>query len=718
MNMNSPHSLTNGNEKRTLAQDRPASEPSTDAPHRGPINILIVDDEPKNLTVLETVLNDPGYRLVRAESADQALLALVVEEFALLILDIRMPGMTGFELAQMIKTRKKTAAVPIIFLTAYFNEDQHELEGYGTGAVDYLHKPVNATILRSKVAVFADLYNKSRECEIANLALLAEVTERRQAEEQLRVLNETLETHVHERTEALAMTSSALNVIGERYRLLFEGSLDAIFSFGPDWQFTAANPAALRLTGRTIEELKTTGFLDLFAIDLTEPVGNTFLAPVGRDCFTIHATLTNATGDRCHLFVTGSPTIAEGEVVGVSCIAHDVTARIQLETQLREQAAALSAMHRRKDEFLAMLSHELRSPLSAIANATQLLGLQQESENKIQQQARGIIQRQMSQLQHLVDDLLEVSRITTGRVQLRLEPIAVDGIIKRAVETVQAFLEHRRHELTISLWPEPIRLHADGARLEQVIVNLLTNAAKYTDEGGQIWLTVELEQDKCIIRVRDNGVGITPELLPCIFDLFTQADRSLDRSQGGLGIGLALVQRLTELHGGKVEASSVPGHGSEFVVRLPVLSTEMHEPPSIVAGPGELNTRSLRILVVDDNVDTAEVIAILLKASGHDVRTAFDGPTGLEAAIDYRPQLILLDIGLPGLNGYEVAKRIRQDPLLRNTILVASTGYGQDADRQNSVQAGFNHHLVKPAGFEKLQEILATVPESDMIPTS
>ena len=279
------------------------------------------------------------------------------------------------------------------------------------------------------------------------------------------------------------------------------------------------------------------------------------------------------------------------------CNIRDISDRSRLEKQTKKQAAELSDLHRRKDEFLAMLSHELRSPLAPIANAVQLLGLQQGSENRIQQQARGIIERQLEQLQHLVDDLLEVSRITTGRVQLRREPVAVSSIVEGAVETVRPLIEQRRHELTVSLPPQPIWLHADVARLEQVLVNLLANAAKYTDEGGQVWLTVELASGQlsrtalaagsspeqpvasamrlkiseppheCIIRVRDSGVGISPELLPSIFNLFTQAQRSLDRSQGGLGIGLALVQRLTELHGGTVEAYSAVGQGSECVCR-------------------------------------------------------------------------------------------------------------------------------------------------------
>ncbi len=689
-----------------------ASEPPDRNVPGGRISILIVDDEPRNLTVLETVLDDPRYRIVRAESADQALLALVVEEFALLILDIRMPGMTGFELAQMVKERKKTAGVPIIFLTAYFNEDQHILEGYGTGAVDYMHKPVNPAVLRSKVAVFADLYDKSRECGLANRALLAEVTERRRAEEQLRALNETLEIHVTERSQALAMTSTALNEVGERYRLLFDGSLDSIFSIDREGKFVSANPAAIRLTGLTMGELKAVYFQELFSVDCQDGAEMTFSPASCHESFTMHATTIRATGEICHLFISGTPTIVDGQVVEISCIAHDISKQIQLEKRLREQAARLSEMHLRKDEFLAMLSHELRSPLAAIASAAQLLSLPTEIDKQIQQQACSIIMRQMNQVQHLVDDLLEVARITTGRVQLRPESISVNGIVERAVETVRALIQDRRHDLRITLPSEPIQLHADGARLEQVLVNLLTNAAKYTDEGGQIWLNVLREHDQCVFRVRDTGVGIAASLLPHIFELFTQADRSLDRSQGGLGIGLALVQRLIELHGGSVEATSVEGQGSEFVVKLPAASTPLvsvTSPAIPISESSEISSRSLRIVVVDDNVDAAEGLTILLKMSGHEVVTVYDGHAAVKAARAFRPDLMLLDIGLPGMNGYEVAKYIRQDPLLGDIVLVASTGYGQESDRRLSADAGFNHHLVKPANFEKLQQILANV---------
>ena len=430
----------------------------------------------------------------------------------------------------------------------------------------------------------------------------------------------------------------------------------------------------------------------------------------------------------------------------IQCNIRDITERSRMENVLRTQAVQLSEMHRRKDEFLAMLSHELRSPLAPIANAVQLLGLQKSGENRMQQQARGIIERQVGQLQHLVDDLLEVSRITTGRVQLRLDRVDICRVAEGAVETVRPLIEQRRHELMVTVPQEPVWMVADAARLEQVLVNLLTNASKYTEGGGHIWLTVELISDQAnegrpspdsasrinpathipgshecleqvVIRVRDTGVGISPALLPHVFDLFTQAARSLDRSQGGLGIGLALVKRLTELHGGTVEAFSTMGEGSEFVVRLPLASNEAQDTSNEFDAASNLAPSNsplaapLKILVVDDNVDTVLGFSMLLKASGHDVRTAHDGLSAVETAIDYRPNVVLLDIGLPGLNGYEVAKRLRQHPDLKNTVLIALTGYGQDADRQTSQQAGFDHHLVKPARFDQLKKILATVQE-------
>jgi PAS domain S-box-containing protein len=401
----------------------------------------------------------------------------------------------------------------------------------------------------------------------------------------------------------------------------------------------------------------------------------------------------------------------------VQCNIRDITERSRLQRLTQEQAAALADLDRRKDEFLAMLSHELRNPLAPILNAALLLRLHstrnrlQGIENPILQQSASIIERQVGQLTRIVDELLEVSRITTGRIQLRQQSIAVGVVAENAVATVRSLIDQRKHELTVSLPTQAIWVHADAARLEQVVVNLLTNAAKYTDQGGHVWLTVQQEGKEAVLCVRDTGIGIAPEILPRIFELFTQAERSLDRAQGGLGIGLALVQRLVEMHGGTVAVSSVLGHGSEFVVRLPVVSPPPKQASSPPTESDQPTGPSLRVFVVDDNVDTVTTLALLVTESGHDVRTAYDGTAVLEAALDYRPNVVLLDIGLPGLNGFEVAKQIRQQPALAGTVLVAMTGYGAESDLQRSFAAGFDHHLVKPGDFGKLLQILATVSE-------
>ena len=409
---------------------------------------------------------------------------------------------------------------------------------------------------------------------------------------------------------------------------------------------------------------------------------------------------------------------AEDQHQVIQCNIRDITERSRLKRLTQEQAAALADLDRRKDEFLAMLSHELRNPLAPILNAALLLRLHS-NRNRLQgieapllHQSASIIERQVGQLARIVDELLEISRITTGRIQLHQELIAVDVVVEDAVATVRSLIDQRKHGLTVSLSPQVIWLHADAARLEQVLVNLLTNAAKYTDEGGHVWLTVQQEGEEAVLRVRDTGVGIAPEILPRIFDLFTQAERSLDRSQGGLGIGLALVQRLVEMHGGSVTASSVLGQGSEFVVRLPVVSSPQPQESSPPIETAQPTGPSLRVLVVDDNVDTVTTLSLLVQESGHDVRTAYDGSSILEAALDYRPNVILLDIGLPGLNGFEVAKQLRRQPALQNVVLVAMTGYGQESDRQRSQEAGFDQHLVKPGDFGKVLQILATVSES------
>jgi PAS domain S-box-containing protein len=390
-------------------------------------------------------------------------------------------------------------------------------------------------------------------------------------------------------------------------------------------------------------------------------------------------------------------------------LMQDLTARVW---PLIEQARASQALRdadRRKDEFLAMLAHELRNPLAPIRNAAQVLKLVG-SADAHQQWAREVIERQTQHLMRLVDDLLDVSRITQGKVTLAREPLELATILQRAVEASRPLIDARRHQLTVELPPDPVRLEGDLTRLVQVVGNLLNNAAKYTDEGGDLRLEGAQEDGEAVIRVRDNGMGVPADLLPHVFDLFTQADRSLDRSQGGLGIGLTLVRRLVELHGGRVEArSGGSGQGSEFIVRLPAeapLGTAAEAMAGAEGEPALPAPQGLKILVVEDNVDSAEMMRFMLELAGHEVRTAYDGREALETARTFQPQAVLCDIGLPGMNGYEVAARLREQPAFQRTPLIALTGYGQEEARRRAEAAGFDHHLVKPVEPDALGELL------------
>ena len=378
-------------------------------------------------------------------------------------------------------------------------------------------------------------------------------------------------------------------------------------------------------------------------------------------------------------------------------------------TDLTEQKKHqdLQEENRRKDEFLAMLAHELRNPLAPIQNALAVLQHPGCTDEKVTY-SREIIERQVHQLSRLVDDLLDVSRITLGKVKLQKEPVELASILGRAIETSRPAIDSQRHRLTLSLESSDARLQADSTRLAQVIGNLLTNAAKYTDKGGEIFLTTQRQGGEILIRVRDTGMGISPELLPHVFDLFIQGDRALARSEGGLGIGLTLVRRLVELHGGKVEAHSAgPGKGSEFVVRLPALAEEFPSIEKKVCAVDRPNGHACRsVLIVDDNKDGADSLALLLNLMGHKVHISYTGPEALEAAKVVRPHVVLLDIGLPGMSGYDVARRLRDRTVFGTTVLVAMTGYGQREDRQLSREAGFHHHLVKPVNPEVLQGLL------------
>jgi two-component system CheB/CheR fusion protein len=389
----------------------------------------------------------------------------------------------------------------------------------------------------------------------------------------------------------------------------------------------------------------------------------------------------------------------------------EVEERRRLEHELQKRVGELAEADRHKNEFLAMLAHELRNPLAPIRNAVQILKMPG-ADRRTADHARAMMERQLHQLVRLVDDLLDVSRIMRGKISLDRQPVDLATVVDRATETAQPVIDAYGHELVIDLPERPVVLEGDQVRLAQVISNLLTNAAKYTEKAGRIWLAAEADGDEVVIRVRDSGVGIAPDLLPRVFDLFVQAERSLARSHGGLGVGLTLVKRLVEMHGGTVEAHSAGvGHGSEFVIRLPVRRAE----PDEAGGrpPGETPRQigaTRRVLVVDDNVDAADSAAILLRLWGHEVQTVYDGLGVLQAVRDFRPDVILLDIGLPGMTGYEVAQQLRAQPGLESVVLAAMTGYGQDDDRRRSREAGFTHHLTKPLDPERLHALVASPP--------
>ncbi len=413
-------------------------------------------------------------------------------------------------------------------------------------------------------------------------------------------------------------------------------------------------------------------------------------------------------GSRREVSVAVSPVLGvDGRVVGAAAIVRDISERNRLLHQLRHQAEELAQADRRKDEFLATLAHELRNPLAPIRNAMHLLR-RPALDATTREQARELMDRQVGQLTRLVDDLLDVSRISRGKIQLRKEPVDLAVVVRRAVEVTRPLIEAQEHELSLSLPTEPLALEADPVRLEQILVNLHTNAAKYTEPGGRIGLSAEREGSWVMVRVQDGGIGIAPEMLPRVFDLFIQVDSSRERSQGGLGIGLSLVRRLVEMHGGTVAAFSAGlGQGSEFVVRLPWR-------PAVAARQGGLHLEATqptaparKVLVVYDNRDAAESLALVLRLDGHEVHLAHDGPAALEAFEHQRPDVVFLDIGLPGLNGYQVARRLREQTASEELRLVALTGYGQAEDRRRSREAGFDLHLTKPVDPEQVAALLA-----------
>lgn len=503
--------------------------------------------------------------------------------------------------------------------------------------------------------------------------------------------------------------AEAISASELKYRRLFEAALDGILILeSTSGRIIDANPYVLRILGRSLDELLGLRLWEIGSLANIAENEARFeeLRRQGHVRYD-HLPLETEEGVQTEVEFVSNVYEVDGYEV-IQCNIRDITDRRRLERETERQAQELADLDRRKDEFLAMLSHELRNPLAPITSAVRILG-RQPVENVAQREAREVIERQSAQLTHIVDDLLEISRITTGRIRLRMERVDLRVIIERGLEATRHEVERRHHIVHTAVPATPVWVDGDPVRLEEVIVNIIANAVKYTDDGGHISLSAEQDAGVVTVRIQDDGIGVSADLRPHIFELFTQGERSLARSEGGLGIGLALVKQLTEMHSGSVTLSESSGRGSEFVVTLPVAAGAVPPVPSSPVPGTVAPAAALRVLLVDDNVDMVRVFQLLVEEDGHHVEVAYDGQSALATALRFRPDVALLDIGLPGWDGYEVARRIRAEPTLSGMALVAITGYGRDSDREQARTAGFDYFVVKPPDFERLQDIFATI---------
>jgi len=569
-----------------------------------PVDILLVDDQPARLVTYEAILGPLGHRLVTAASGVEALERLMNGEFAVILLDVSMPGMDGFETAQLIHQHPRFEGTPIIFVTGVHLSELDRLKGYELGAVDYVYVPVVPQILRSKVQVLVELHRQRRELKRLNASLA-------QANAELDSAHQKLQRE----------TASELAILNRNLESANAG-------------LEAANAA--------------------------------------------------------------------------------LTAEVE---ERRRAEEALIGADRRKDDFLAILGHELRNPLAPIRNAIELLQ-RCGTDDPTVARMRELMDRQVRHLTRLVDDLLEISRITRGKISLKTEPIDLCLLVNRAVETNVPGNGGRKHEVTVSVPANPVHVNGDAVRLTQVVGNLVNNAVKYTPEGGRIEVAVATAGSVATVSVRDNGIGIAGEYLSHVFELFGQVRNPRPHGHDGLGIGLALAQRLVGLHEGAIVAQSDgEGRGSEFIVRLPLLSGG-ETAGNVVAMPEIGGLSGHRILVVDDHADCRESLATFLQFAGNEVRSAADGLAALDEAAKFAPEIVLLDIRMPNMDGYETARRLRAAPFGKDLILIALTGWGQQEHRERSQLAGFDAHLTKPLEFDVLARLVAPMLDARRTPES
>jgi signal transduction histidine kinase/DNA-binding response OmpR family regulator len=729
------------------------------------VDILLVDDDEKSLLALESTLNEGGQRVIPAKTASQALLFLLDRDFAVILLDVNLPDMNGFEVAALIRQRERTRHVPIIFLTAFSRTDTEVFHGYSIGAADFMFKPIVPEVLRCKVAVFVELFRKteelkrqselireaeqrehqrklaeSRQCWEAE-SLRHEMEKERRVSDALAHKAEELAHTVAEREraeQALQLANSRLTMVSEiANRLLLNGDprtlLPVLYrrfcaQLGVDYYANyLVDGDRLRLdsyVGLSDAEAEARRWLavgeepsgvvaaerrPLIVFDVQSSTGPilSFHRQVGLTAIAGYPLLADDRLIGVLVFGSRSRTQLQPDELAMMQVIADQAAmaleRARLIAELKGRAEELAQADRRKDEFLAILAHELRNPLAPIVNSLHLL---KESHDKGSAEAVSMVEKQVRHLVRLIDDLLDVSRITHGKIGLRKERVSLQELAQHAAETCRPLLRSREHQLLVSLEQAPVTVDADPTRLVQIISNLINNAAKYTERRGHIQLTVEHRGNEAVVCVRDDGIGIRPEMLMRIFELFVQADRPSDRAQGGLGIGLTLVDSLVKLHGGRVEVrSDGPGRGSEFQVRLPLAEGCELDTPAAADGVSCAAT-PLRIVVIEDNPDIRETLRAILEMSGHHVEVAEDGRRGIELVTGAHPQVALIDIGLPGMDGYTVAQRLRAVDFSERPRLIAMTGYCQAEDRRRALDAGFDAYLVKPVDPQTLTELL------------
>ena len=531
-------------------------------------------------------------------------------------------------------------------------------------------------------------------------------TELASSEERLRSVSylqhkaQMLEREQSERVEAERFLSLRQKELAD----FLENAAEGVQQVGPDATILWANPAQLRLLGYSADEYVGHPLSDFYVE--REQFDEFWRRIMARETvYDFPAALKHKDGSTRHVLIHSSGYWEDGKFLYTRCFIRDVTDRVQLENELRQRLVQLAEADQRKNEFLAMLGHELRNPLSAVANAIATAHRDASRRDR----ALDIASRQTGHLARIVDDLLDVTRITKGKIGLRKEAVQLGEIVNGAIEELRDLVESRRQHLTVSIpvQAEKIRVEADPARLRQVVGNLIHNATKFTPPGGMIDVVMFRKGEQAILRVRDTGIGISEAMMPRIFDLFTQGETSPDRKEGGLGIGLTLAKRLVEMHGGRIEARSRGiGAGCEFEISMPLIAERTEKSATTNDEPRE-RARARRVLIVEDNVDAAESLSMLLEILGHEVRVEATGAAALETLRSNDFQAVLIDIGLPDMDGYEVARQIRMLPGSRTKLLVALTGYGQEEDKRRALSAGFDQHLIKPVDVEHLQHLLA-----------